>query len=102
MIARAWYRVPQVRVRLLDANPGHRKVRAGPPNFSTYDLWPFTPIRSPPLRSELAASFIYGCRRIGRYKHCRIPQNRGREIAVLAGAQLQSVYPGAIYSLPRQ
>src|ERR1019366_9341988 len=43
--------VPQVRVRLLDVNLGRGRFGPARRVFSTHDLWPSTPIRSPPLRS---------------------------------------------------
>jgi hypothetical protein len=42
---------PQVRVRLLDANLGRGRSGLAHRTFSTHDLWPSTPIRSPALRS---------------------------------------------------
>jgi hypothetical protein len=47
----AWCLVPQVRVRPLDANLGRGRFGPAHRTFSTHDLWPSTPIRSPPLRS---------------------------------------------------
>jgi len=38
--------VPQVRVRLLDANLGRGRFGPVHREFSTHDLWPSTPIRS--------------------------------------------------------
>jgi hypothetical protein len=43
--------VPQVCVRPLDANLGRGRFGPAHRAFSTHDLWPSTPIRSPPLRS---------------------------------------------------
>src|ERR1019366_10105866 len=43
--------VPQVRVRVLDANLGRERFGPAHRTFSTHDLWPSTPIQSPPLRS---------------------------------------------------
>ena len=52
MIVRVWCRVLQVSVRFLDANPGRGRSGSARRAFSTHDLWPSTPIRSPPDHSD--------------------------------------------------
>src|SRR5271157_809547 len=43
LVPGAWCLVPQVRVRLLDANLGWRRSGQAHRTFSTHDLWPVAP-----------------------------------------------------------